>query len=180
MRLWKFFLLCSITFNVNSAELSPAERMLNAMGIDQVLTQAKEAQAKSAQEQVAMIMRQLNGTLSKLPKEKINEIEELFKNMMVEITNSWSTEEAVKIYSQTWADNYTDKEILAVVEKYEQPESQQELQMVLQASAKLNEYILGSYNKATEVEMAAFIPKMQAIVKDALSQKTSNKPIKQD
>ena len=168
MRLWKFFLLCSITFNVNSAELSPAERMLNAMGIDQVLSQAKEAQAKSAQEQVTMVMRQLSGTLAKVPEEKVKEIEVLFQAMMVEITNSWTTEEAVKVYSQTWADNYTNKEILAVVEKYEQPESQQELQMVLQASSNLNEYILGSYNKSTEVALAKTLPKVQSIIKDAL------------
>lgn len=180
MRLWKFYLLCSITFNVSSAEISPAERMLNAMGIDQVLTQTKEAQQKSAQDQVAMIMRQLSGTLAKVPEDKVKEIEGLFHNMMLEIANSWTIEEAVKIYSQTWSDNYTDKEILAVVEKYEQAESQQELQMVLQASAKLNEYILGSYNKATEVAFAKTLPKMQLLVKEALSIQSSNKPIKQD
>ncbi|MBZ9613769.1 hypothetical protein [Rheinheimera maricola] len=171
MRLGTLFLLCSITFSVSSAELSPAERMLNAMGIDQVLSQSKEAQAKAAQDQVAMVMRQLSGTLAKIPEEQVKEIEGLFQNMMLEITNSWSTEEAIRIYSQTWTDNYTDTEILAVVEKYEQPESQQELQMLLQASANLNEYILGSYNKATEEALAETLPKMQLIIKEALNNK---------
>ena len=112
MRLWMFLLLCGFTFCVNSTELTPAERMLNAMGINKILDQTKEAQSKSAQDQVEMIMRQLSGTLSKLPDEKVKEIEVLFQNMMIEISDSWSTEEAIKIYSQAWTDNFTEKEIL--------------------------------------------------------------------
>jgi hypothetical protein len=180
MRLWMFLLLCGFTFCVNSTELTPAERMLNAMGINKILDQTKEAQSKSAQDQVEMIMRQLSGTLSKLPDEKVKEIEVLFQNMMIKISDSWSTEEAIKIYSQAWTDNFTEKEILEVVVKYEQPESQKELEMVLKASASLNNYVLGSYNKATEIAMADFIPKMQLIVKQALNNKTSNKSLKQD
>lgn len=180
MRLLMFAILCSSIFNVSSMELTPAERMLNAMGINQILDQTKEAQAKSAQDQVTMMMNQLSGTLAKIPPEKVKEIEILFQNMMLKINDSWSTEEAVKIYSQTWTDNYSEKEILEVVEKYEQPESQKELEMVMQASANLNNYVLNSYNKATEIAMANFIPKMQSIVRESLSKKTSSKAINQD
>jgi len=161
-----FCLLYCFIFNVNSGELAPAERMLNAMGINQILDQTKEAQAKSSQEQVAIVMRQLSGVLSKVTPEKVKEIEVLFQNMMVELSDSWTTEEAVRIYSQTWAENYTEKEILEVVKKYEQPESQKELEMLLKASSNLNAYISGSYNKATEVAFAEFIPKMQLIIKE--------------
>jgi hypothetical protein len=143
--------------------------MLNAMGIDQILNQTKEAQVKAAQEQVAMVMRQLSGTLSKVPAENVKEIEVLFQEMMKKITNSWSTEEAIKIYSQTWADNFTEDQILDVVQKYEEPESKQQLEMVLMASANLNNFITKSYSNATELAFADFMPKMQQIIKDGIS-----------
>lgn len=178
MRLLVLFFIFS--FNASSAERTPAERMLNAMGINQILDQAKQAQAKATQDQVTMVMRQLSGVLSKLPKDKINEIELLFKNMMVDVSDSWTTEEAVRIYSQTWTDNFTEKEILDVVKKYEQPESQRELEMVLKASSNLNNYILSRHSKATEIAMANFLPKMQSIIKGALTKKMAKKSVKQD
>ena len=168
MRIFTLLLLFGFIFNVNSTELTPAERMLNAMGIDSILDQTKEAQAKSAQDQVSMVMNQLSGSLKMLPKESVKEIEVLFKNMMVEITDSWTTEEAIKVYSQTWSDNFTEEEILEVVKKYEQPESKKQLEIVMMASANLNDYITKSFSRATEVAFADFIPKMQLIMKDGI------------
>ena len=180
MRIFTLIFLCSAIFNVGSTELTPAERMLHAMGIDQVLNQAKEAQAKSSQEQVKMVMRQLSGTLSKIPPEKVKEIEVLFQSMMNDVSNSWTTEEAIRIYSQTWADNFTKEEILKVAEKYEQPESKKELEMVMMASANLSNYISNSYSKATEVAFADFMPKMQSIMKEGIKMKQSKSEVSSD
>lgn len=174
LRLVVLFLL---PFGAFSQELTSAERMLNAMGINQVLEQARSAQVASANEQVAMVMRQLEGTLSKLPKEDVARIEKLFQNMMTEITNSWSTEQAIKIYSKAWSDNYSDKEILDIAEKYESADNQKELQMLLKASSDLNSYIMGSYNKSMEEAMAKTIPQMQMIIKQGISKNTSSKPV---
>ena len=168
MRIFTLLLLCGFVFNVSSTELTPSERMLNAMGIDQILNQAKAAQAKASKEQVAMVMRQLSGTLSKVSADNIKEIEALFQEMIIKTTNSWSTEEAIKIYSQTWADNFTENEILDVVKTYEQPEYKKQLEMVLMATASLNNYITSSHAKASEVAFADFIPKLQLIIKNGI------------
>jgi len=180
MYLRKLLILGCFAFNVNSAELTPAERMMNAMGINQVLDQAKEMQEESSKKQVAMVMRQLRGTLSKIPPEKRKEVEVVFQKMMDEILDSWTTKEAINIYSQTWNDNYTEEEILNVVNKYEEPESQREIKTVMEASANLNEYVMNSYNQATEKAMAKAMPKMQKIIKDAIRENKSNKASKND
>lgn len=170
LRLVFLFLL---PFGAVSQELTPAERMLNAMGINQVLEQARDAQVVGAKEQVAMVMRQLEGTLSKLPKEDVVRIEKLFQDMMIEISGSWSTEQAVKIYSKAWSDNYSDNEILNIAKKYETLDNQKELQMLLKASSDLNSYIMGSYNKSMEGAMAKTFPQMQAIIKQGMKRKSS-------
>lgn len=174
MNLWKLLLISCFSFSVNATELTPAERMLHTMGVSQVLEQSKKAQQQSSKEQVSTIMRQLNGVISILPPEKAKEIEVLFQDMMDEILNSWTTQKAINIYSQAWNDNFTKEEILEVIEKYEAPESQREIQMMLLASSKLNEYILNSYNQASERAFAKTMPKMQSIIKGALSKKVTN------
>lgn len=170
---FRIILLVLFPFSVCSQDLTPAERMLNAMGIDQVLEQARSAQARAAKEQVAMVMRQLEGTLSKLPKEDVAKIEKLFQDMMIQINNSWSTEQAIKVYSKAWSDNYSEKEILAIAEKYESDSAQKELQMLLKASGELNSYIVGSYSKSLEETMAKTFPQMQEIIKQGMAKNKS-------
>jgi len=176
MKVGIFFLsLLLFAINVHSTELTPAVRMLNAMGIEQIINQAKEAQTIASKKQVSMFMEQLSGTLSRLPAEKVHEIEKLFNQTMLNINNSWTTERAIKVYSQVWSDNYTEEEILKVVKKYENPESQKEIQVTLAASAKLTEYIQASYSAATKEAFAVFLPKMQAIIKQSRAKNTSKK-----
>jgi hypothetical protein len=169
-------ILLSLLFfavNAHSAELTPAERMLNAMGIKQILNQTKEAQSIASKEQVSMLMKQLSKTLTRLPVEKVQEIETLLNQTMIKVNNSWTTGHAIKVYSQVWSDNYTEEEILNVVEVYENPESQKEIQVTLEASAKLNSYIQGSYKAATEKAFAEFMPKLQSLIKQSHAKTTS-------
>lgn len=176
----RLMFLALFSFGVSSQQLTPAERMLNAMGINKILEQTKNAQAAGSKEQVAMVMRQLEGTLAKLPQEDVVLIENLLQNMMIEISNSWSTEQAIKIYSKAWSENYSDEEILTIAKKYESTDNQKELQMLLKASAELNAYIMGSYNKSMEEAMNKTFPKMQEIIKEGMSKNKSGKPAKQE
>lgn len=170
-----FWMLAS--FTAIAEEKTPGERMMVAMGIDKVLNAQRETYKTEAKKQVAIIMKQLEGTLSQLPKETSQEIETAMNSMLIELLDSWNVDTAIKIYSEEWNKNYTPSEIESVIKKYEDPSAKKELEVVMSASAALNQYISGSYNSALEKSMAELMPKIQQAIINGKKKAESNKSV---
>jgi hypothetical protein len=159
-----FWMLAS--FIALAEEKSPGERMMVAMGIDKVLDAQRDAYKADAKKQVAIVMKQLENTLSQLPPETSEEIETAMNSVLMALLDSWNVDTAIRIYSEEWNKSYTPSEIEKVIEKYKDPSAKKELEVVMSASAALNQYISGSYNSALEKSMAELMPKIQqAIIK---------------
>lgn len=162
----KILLIISLftSMTIFAEEKSPAERMMIAMGVDKVLQAQREAYKADAAKQVAMLMKQLEGTLSGLPKETSQEIEKAMTLTMKQLLDSWNVETAIKVYSEEWNKNYTQLEIEQVIKKYENPSAKKEIEVVMAASAALNQYISTSYNSALEKSIAELIQKIQQAI----------------
>lgn len=172
-----FIVWMLMSFTTLAEEKSPAERMMVAMGVDKVLEAQKEAYKADAKKQVTMIMKQLEGTLSQLPKETSEEIEIAINSTLIAVLNSWNVETAIKIYSEEWNKNYTPSEIEKVIERYKDPSAKKELEVVMSAAAALNQYVSGSYNAALEKSMAELISNIQQAIAKGNKKMSSNKSI---
>jgi hypothetical protein len=166
-------LFASIT--IFAEEKSSGERMMITMGVDKILQAQREAYKADAVKQVAMLMKQLEGTLSGLPKETSQEIEKAMTLMMGQVLDSWDVETAIKVYSEEWNKNYTQLEIEGFIKKYESPSAKKEIQVVMAASTALNQYISTSYNSALEKSMAEFLSKIQQAIVKGKQEAQSNK-----
>lgn len=146
-------------------DINHAERMMKTMGIDKILHAQRAAQQADIDKQVAMVMKQLEGVLSDLPKETSTEIETAMRTMMSTVVDSWDVDTAVRVYAEEWNKNYTPADIDKVIARYEDPSAKKELEVLLAASAALNRYISGNYNAALEKAMADLMPSVQQAIK---------------
>jgi len=177
MKYVAFIVWLLISSMATAEEKSPGERMMVAMGIDKLLDAQREAYKVDANKQVAILMKQLESTLSQLPKETTKEIEDVMSSMMLSLLDSWSVEAAVKVYSEEWDKNYTPSEIETVIEKYEDPSAKKELEVVMTASAALYQYLADSYNAAFEKSMAEAMPRIQQVISKGRQQLQPNNSI---
>lgn len=157
-------ILLIVGFSAVAQDINHAERMMKTMGIDKVLQAQRAAQQADIDKQVAMVMKQLEGVLSDLPKETSTEIETAMRTMMTTVVDSWDIDTAVRVYAEEWNKNYTPEDIGKVIARYEDPSAKKELEVLLAASAALNSYISGNYNAALEKAMANLMPSIQQAI----------------
>lgn len=162
-------------FTALALEMTPAERMMKTMGVDKILHAQRIAQQADVDKQVAMVMKQLESVLADLPAETSTEIETAMRTMMSTVVDSWDIDTAIKIYAEEWNKSYTSEEIDAVITRYENPSAKKELEVLLAASAALNQYISGRYNSALEKSMADLMPALQQAIQKGRQKKAESK-----
>ncbi|MCJ8339846.1 MAG: hypothetical protein MJK10_15365 [Pseudomonadales bacterium] len=150
---------------LSASELTPAQQMIDVMGIEQLLLQDKKAQAIATEERLKVVMIQLQKLLSRMPKETSEEVDSLIRDMTNKMQYSWTVEDALKVFTEAWSNNYSDEKILEVVKKFSDPERRNELNMIFSVSTQLRNYINTSYTKSLEREFSEFVPKLQEIMK---------------
>lgn len=168
MKIFKSFVLLILVLNLFAKELSPAEKMMELMGLKDLLKQSKALQEDALKKQTSSILEQLFSSIPVLPPDTKKEIETLFNDNMDVVLNSWTIEEAVSVYSKVWSEYYLDEEILEVIKLYENPKYKKEVQVALQAARKIEEYFNDCYNRAAEKSFSEMIPKAQNILRGVL------------
>jgi hypothetical protein len=142
-----------------------------AMELEKVIAASKDQVQTSIVEQGDIVIENLaNSGLSEGARV---EVRVLYDEIMKQVMDSWTAQEATRIYSEEIATSMSDNDLRSSIAFYESVEGRRSLSASGTASVKMQAYIQTSMTEAMRTAMADFMEKMKAVAAADLARNTA-------
>jgi hypothetical protein len=162
-----FFLASSTLSAEEAGRITLAKQLAEVFGFEATMEDLKKQTEFSVDRQISQMMDQFKKSFSNVPPQLMKELAAAAEEFSHKVRNSWNAAEAAKVYSTALADVLPENELRASIEHYRTPEGQHQLKAINEAASKLNAYILGSIQQATEAATQEFFSRIRFIAEKA-------------
>ncbi|ATC65365.1 hypothetical protein CMV30_16230 [Nibricoccus aquaticus] len=133
-------------------------------GVEEIVQTAKAASMEQTKEAVNQMVDQVRTGFPGLPKESWDAVQAAALKMVKSVENSWSTEDAVKIWKAEYVTNFTEDELRSILSSLKTPLGQKQIAANKKAGAVLQKWFLSHGQVAVEKAMKEYISDLQKIV----------------
>jgi hypothetical protein len=141
---------------------TPAEKIAQSLGLEQLLLDRKERSIKTAQMQTQLTMRELGK--AGLPTDAIARLTPLMEQMVDKVAMSWDPKEAAMIYANGLSELLTPQELSEAERYYGTKDGKKSFSAVRVSIERVDEYISSHANSVMQTEFKEFIRQAQQAV----------------
>ncbi|MGH2360374.1 MAG: hypothetical protein ACRDGM_07505 [bacterium] len=134
----------------------------DVMGLKQIISASRDESRKGVATQGDVVIANLHKT--GLSDEALTQVRSLYDDAMKQILESWSSEEATRLYSEAIAEAMSDSDLRKAVVFYKTREGQQSVKAASIGASRLQAYVQGSMTAALRTALADFTDKIRPIV----------------
>ena len=156
-RLVLFFLLLFASLDAFSqaVDLSRAERVAKAAGLEDLLAIIQANNIASAKGQAQSLLGQLQQ--AGLPDSAVKELAPRITEMFRKVTQAWDPKVAARIYAEGLSASLTDAELGQAELYYSSPEGKKTYAAIADSERKMQEYVVGKTTEVLQAEMGGFM-----------------------
>ena len=161
-----FVLGCVLTSGGQQA--APPSRMnefLRKAGLRDALEQQRQQNLAFSQQQITQMIEQISG--EGLPANVTNELKSMSTDMVNNVANAYTTDEALAVYARAWDRNYPGDEIENAMGQLGSAEGQRLTRTISEAISETTQFTQQRRQAAMQQETQRFVTRLRELMKDA-------------
>ena len=136
-------------------------------GIDEVVHDAKSAAKKQTDEMTEKMFAQIATSMPTLKKEYWDAMRAAADRMVGKLDGSWNVEEAVAVWSEIYAKEFSEAELQQMIAEAKTPFGQRQIAAGKRAGMALRVFIMEHGKAASEAGVQEYVQELQQIVAKA-------------
>jgi hypothetical protein len=145
---------------------SPAEQFLRTAGLKESLEKQREQNLAMTRQQITQLMDQLDSE-GQLPNDVRAELSAMSADMVENIHNAYTVDEALAVYARAWDRNYPGDEFQKAMGELSTPDGQRLMRTVNESISETAQFIQQRRQTATQQETNRFVARFRELMKQA-------------
>ena len=146
------------------AKSALVQEIVQLQGADEMVREAKSATAAQAKQAIQQIFDQVKASAPALPPESLQAVRDAAEKMMRTVEASWSPEEAIRLWEEQYASDFTVDELRQVLEACKTPLGRKQIAAGKRASGALQKYLFERGKVAMDKAIKEYVADLQEII----------------
>ena len=151
-----------LTAHSAMAQDASAAQLANSLHLNERITEMKAVTISSQQRQIDQMLAQLEKSIPNMSPAQRDALRAAATKMLAQVMNSWSSEEASRIYTAHLTAHLPAEAVSKTIGFYSSPEGQKALVVIGEAEKAMVNYISGSSEKAMGAAYPVFMNELKA------------------
>jgi predicted GTPase len=156
--------ILTLTAHSAMAQDATAAQLANSLHLTERIVEMKATSIRSQQRQIDQMLAQLEKSVPNMNPAQRDALRAAATKMLTQVMNSWSSEEASRIYTAYLTAQLPAEAVSKTIGFYSSPEGQKALVVIGEAEKAMVSYITSSSEKAMGAAYPVFMNDMKAVV----------------